>query len=154
MIKKRAKKNRKAAGKQAKKAEEKKSPAKRKSRKKDRDGSEVRQECSKLVKQDAAKLTAAVIEEGRKGQIAPVKYLFEMANIFPSADDGSQTSAKEESLAETLLRRLGIPTDPVMADQYEKEDEIVIPARAGDGAETKEETEPAIEGGGEGLAEG
>ena len=126
MIKKKAKKTKKMAGKEVKKTAKKKGTAKRKSSKKERDGREIRQECSKLIKVDAPKMTAAVIEEGKKGQLGPVKYLFEMANIFPAAEDGSQTSAKEESFAETLLHRLGIPTDPVVADEYEKEDRVVI----------------------------
>ena len=67
-----------------------------------------------------------------------MKYLFEMANIFPTTDDGSQTSAREDSLAETLLNRLGIPTSPVVADEYEKESNEVIPATL---AETDEQVD-------------
>ena len=96
----------------------------------------MRKECSKLVKAEATKITTAVIGEGKKGQLRPMKYLFEMANIFPTADDGSQTSAREDSLAETLLNRLGIPTSPVVADEYEKESNEVIPVRL---AETDEQ---------------
>ena len=136
MIKKKAKK--KTAAKEIKKAAKKKSTAKRKGSKKDRDSKDVRQDCSKLVKEDATELTAAVIEEGKKGQLGPVKYLFEMASIFPAADDGSQASAKEESFAETLLHRLGIPTDPVVADQYEKEDQEVISAKESSDDEDRE----------------
>jgi hypothetical protein len=65
-----------------------------------------------------------------------MKFLFEMANIFPTADDGSQTSAREDSLAETLLNRLGIPTSPVVADEYKKESNEVMPVRL---AETDEQ---------------
>lgn len=125
MTRKRAKAGKKAAEKKIKKAAKKKSANRKKSGKKERDEKEVRKECSKLIKEGATQLTAAVIEEGKKGQLGPVKYLFEMANIFPRADDGSQTSAEEESLAETLLHRLGIPTHPVVADEYEKENEGV-----------------------------
>jgi len=126
MTKKKAKKSKKTAGKEVKKAA-KKSTRKGKSSKKERDPKEIRKECSKLIKADATEITAAVIGEGKKGQLGPMKYLFEMANIFPTADDGSQTSAREESLAETLLNRLGIPTSPVVADEYERESNEVIP---------------------------
>lgn len=126
MIKRKAKKSKKASGQNIKKAAKKKKI--RKSKQKERDAKEVRHECSKLVKEDAREVTVAVIGEAKKGQLGPMKYLFEMANIFPQADDGSQTSAEEDSLAETLLNRLGIPTHPVVADEYEKAANEVIPA--------------------------
>lgn len=141
MIKKKGKKSRKASGKDIKKAAKKKKSGKSKPGKNEQDSKEVRQECSKLVKEDAKELTVAVIGEARKGQLGPVKYLFELANIFPQTDDGSQTSAKEDSLAETLLNRLGIPTHPVVADEYEKAANEVIPA----GLAGKEEGDEELE---------
>ena len=140
MIKRKAKKSKKASGQNIKKAAKKKET--RKSRQKERDSKEVRQECSKLVKEDATEVTAAVIGEAKKGQLGPMKYLFEMANIFPQADDGSQTSAEEESLAETLLNRLGIPTHPVVADEYEKAANEVIPAGLAGKEDGDDELEP------------
>lgn len=137
MIKRKAKKSKKASGQNIKKAAKKKKI--RKSKQKERDAKEVRHECSKLVKEDAREVTVAVIGEAKKGQLGPMKYLFEMANIFPQADDGSQTSAEEDSLAETLLTRLGIPTHPVVADEYEKAANEVIPVGL---AGKEDETEP------------
>ena len=145
MIKKRAKKSKKTAGKEIKKAA-KKTTGKRKSSKKERDPKEIRKECSKLIKADATKITAAMIGEGKKGQLGPIKYLFEMASIFPTADDGSQTSAREESLAETLLTRLGIPTSPVVADEYEKESNEVIPVRLTGSEEAEEKGREKVDG--------
>jgi hypothetical protein len=142
MIKKKGKKSRKALGKGIKKAAKSKKSSKSKKGKKERDAKEVRHECSKLVKEDARQVTAAVIGEAKKGQLGPMKYLFEMANIFPQTDDGSQTSAEEDSLAETLLHRLGIPTHPVVADEYEKAANEVIPAGLAGKEEGDEETEP------------
>ena len=137
MIKRKGKQSKKASGKDTKKAAKKKKVRKSKP-KKERDAKEVRHECSKLVKEDAREVTVAVIGEAKKGQLGPMKYLFEMANIFPQADDGSQTSAEEDSLAETLLNRLGIPTHPVVADEYEKAANEVIPV----GQDGDDETEP------------
>jgi hypothetical protein len=90
-----AKKSKKASSKDTKKTAKKKKSRKSKPGKKERDAKEVRHECSKLVKEDAREVTVAVIGEAKKGQLGPMKYLFEMANIFPQADDGSQTSAEE-----------------------------------------------------------
>jgi hypothetical protein len=148
MIRKKGKKSKGVSGKRAKKAGNKqqtKGRAKGKSRKKEQDARTVLQQCSKLVKEDATKLTSAVIGEGKKGQLGPVKFLFEMANIFPTADDGSEASAQEESFAETLLHRLGIPTDPVVADEYEKEDAAVMGANKEQSAESASEKEKAAE---------
>lgn len=140
MIKRKAKKSKKASGQNIKKAAKKKKI--RKSKQKERDAKEVRHECSKLVKEDAREVTVAVIGEAKKGQLGPMKYLFEMANIFPQADDGSQTSAEEDSLAETLLNRLGIPTHPVVADEYEKAANEVIPVGLAGKEDEEDETEP------------
>jgi hypothetical protein len=148
MIRKKGKKSKGVSGKRAKKAGKKqqsKSRAKGKSRRKEQDARTVLQQCSKLVKEDATELTSAVIGEGKKGQLGPVKFLFEMANIFPTADDGSEASAQEESFAETLLHRLGIPTDPVVADEYEKEDTAVTGASEEESVESASEKEKAAE---------
>ena len=89
--------------------------------KKEINPAEVRKGLSKLVGTHAAKMAKAVISQGETGQLAPFKYLLEMASIYPTSTDGSQTTTEEESLAQTLLRRLEIPLTPVAADEYEKE---------------------------------
>ena len=71
-------------------------------------------------------MAEAVIEEGEKGQVSPVKFLFEMAKIGPPPE-GTDTTEEEESLAKTLFRTLNIPMTPVAADQYDAEDTVVIP---------------------------
>ena len=78
---------------------------------------EVRQEIAQMVKSEAASMASAVIGEGKKGQLAPVKYLLELAKVFPEATDGSQATAEEECLAKTLMRRLDLPEEPVVRDE-------------------------------------
>ncbi len=124
MIKKKAKKKSKATKK--KKVGKKKSGVKRK--KKELNPAEVRKEVSRIIEAHAGKLAGAVVNEGEKGQLGPVKFLFEMANIYPPQADGSQASAEEQCLAETLLDRLGLPKTPVVADELAKEDTVLIPA--------------------------
>jgi hypothetical protein len=113
---------------------EKKSTGKRKStrRKKELDPESVRNGISKLVKSHAEKMTEAVIEEGEKGQLATVKYLFEVAQIFPPATDGSEATSEEDSLAKTLLDRLNIPDKPVVGS--DEEDSVVIPTKCSEGS--------------------
>ena len=105
----------------------KKAAKKRQARKKELNPAEVRKDISMLVQAQAKEMAAAVIGSGKQGQLAPVKYLFEMANIFPAPTDGSESTKDEDSLAETLLQRLNIPTTPIV--QGDEGEEIVIPAR-------------------------
>jgi hypothetical protein len=81
---------------------------------------EVRKDISEMVESEAAEMAWAVIGEGKKGQLAMVKYLFEMAKIFPEATDGSQASADEDCLARTLLNRLGLPEEPIARDEEDE----------------------------------
>jgi hypothetical protein len=119
----------------AKKAAKKKGAS---SQKKELNPAEVRKDISMLVEVDAKEMAQAVIVEGKKGQLAPVKYLFEMAHIFPPASDEGQATTHEDSLAQTLLQRLNLPDTPMVADQDDADDgdTMVIPAKV---AESKQE---------------
>jgi hypothetical protein len=88
---------------------------------------QVLKDISALVEAKADKLAEAVIGEGMKGQLSPVKFLFEMAHIFPPPTDESLVNKDEDSLAETLLDRLNIPKRPLVHDELQKEeDEDVV----------------------------
>jgi len=82
---------------------------------------------SKVVKEHAMGMAQAVIGEGEKGQLAPTKYLLELAGVFP-ASDGSAPTEQEESLAETLFRKLNVPTTPVKLSDEDEDEVVVIPA--------------------------
>lgn len=83
---------------------------------------QVLKDISALVEAEAEELAEAVIGEGKKGQVSPVKFLFEMAHIFPATTDESSADKDEDSLAETLLHRLNIPTRPLVHDLLQKEE--------------------------------
>jgi len=110
---------------------------------------ELRKDLVKLVKQSAPKMVEAVVGEGKKGQVSPVKFLLELAGVFPVPEaEVNAPDKREESLAETLLDRLGIPKTPVVADEYAKGvEEIVLKPLVvkSEGAEVEkvEETELA-----------
>jgi hypothetical protein len=108
--------------------------------KKDLNPAEVRKDIAQMVDLQAATMAQAVIDEGKKGQLATVKYLFEMAEIFPGSTDGSQATQDEESLAKTLLRRLDLPDEPVVRDEEDR------PPNAGSSAE-KGAAKPAADSG-------
>jgi hypothetical protein len=115
-----AKKAKTKIGKPAKKKHSRKS-------KKPADIAEVRKEITELVTDAASELTVAVVEEGRKGQLAPVKYLFEMAGLYP-APGGAQEKPEEAALAKTLLDRLGLPHDPVIKEEGDAESKVNLHA--------------------------
>jgi hypothetical protein len=104
----------------------------------------VRNDIAKIVESGAKKITKAVMEQAMTGQLAPAKYLFEMASIYPAATDGSFSSIDEESLAATLMRRLDLPDEPIARDEED-------PPKTGPAAE-----KPAVkaEGDGEGAESG
>ena len=77
---------------------------------------------------------------GGKRQLATVKYLFEMASIYPPLADGSYATADEDCLAQTLLHRLDIPDKPIALDE---EDE---PAISGKNAAEKKPDEKEADG--------
>jgi hypothetical protein len=107
-----------AAKKSAKKKSSKKSA-------KETNPAKVRKEVSKIVKARAVEMAEAVIGKTEEGgvpddlQLATVKYMFEVAAIYPPQSDQDAATDEEDSLAKTLLRRLNIPEEPVRREEDE-----------------------------------
>jgi len=59
--------------------------------------------------------------EGLKGQLAPVKYLFESVGLYP-ATECSEAKPDKESLAHTLMRNLKLPESPIVNEDDEDAD--------------------------------
>jgi hypothetical protein len=134
-----------------KKVGKKRSAPKRKNSKKELNPVGTWKDVAALVESHATKLTEAVIEEGeKKGQVSPVKFLFEMAKIQAPAE-GAETTEEEESLAKTLFRTLNLPIVPIPGDQDEAEDTVVIPANAAVAKEEKEGEETGTDSGKAGI---
>jgi len=114
MIKKKAKKT------AAKKTAKRKSPSKSK---KQLNPAEVRKEISRMVESEATLLARAVIDEGKKGQLPDVKYMFEMASIFPAAPNGEQATEEEDCLAKMLLAKISPPKKENEGDAKEEKAE-------------------------------
>lgn len=109
-----------------KKGAAKKSASKKSGSNEEQDINEVEllKDLSTLVKSNAPVITQKVIDDAKSGQLAPVRYLFELANIYPQVLDGTTSSKEEDSLAKTLLERMGLPTE--FKKDAEDEDEPVI----------------------------
>jgi hypothetical protein len=74
-----------------------------------KDMAEARKGISDDVRGAAMDIIAALIEKAEQGEVAPAKYLFEMVGLYPATEE---TAAKpEDSLAYTLLQRMGLPPD-------------------------------------------
>lgn len=77
---------------------------------------QTRENINNMVGHSAPAIAAKVIENAKTGQLASAKYLFEAVGLYP-ANEQTAVKPKEDSLAYTLLRRLGLPTESVMRDE-------------------------------------
>jgi hypothetical protein len=71
---------------------------------------EVRSRISSAVGNRAVDLVQGTISEAEKGVFTAMKYLFEMTGLYPAPTQ--EASPEEGSLAETLLKRLGMLETP------------------------------------------
>jgi hypothetical protein len=79
---------------------------------------EVRENINELVRASAELIAIEVIKVALTGQLATAKYLFEAAGLYPATEQTAATPAAG-SLAFTLLKRMGLPTEPVIFDEDE-----------------------------------
>jgi hypothetical protein len=117
-----------------------------KPRTKETNSADVRKTVSTMVKSKALAMAEAVIGENEEGEVpkdlllATVKYLFEVASIYPPQSDQDQASADEDCLAKTLLQRLNIPDEPIRRDEDEESKAAASEAK-GDTKVTSEDAE-------------
>jgi hypothetical protein len=78
----------------------------------------VRENINNLVGSAAEKIAIEVIKVALTGQLAVAKYLFEAVGLYPATEQTAATPAAG-SLAFTLLKRMGLPTEPVIFDEDE-----------------------------------
>lgn len=74
------------------------------------DLAEIRGHIADIVGSGAVGMVETTIEQVGKGHYLGMKYLFEMIGLYPAT---STEDAAEDSLAAVLLRRLGIPEQPI-----------------------------------------
>jgi hypothetical protein len=73
---------------------------------------EARKNIANLVRISVNEIAARFIADAKAGHVASAKYLFEVAGLYPAT---AETSAvPDNSLAYTLLKRMGLPTDPLV----------------------------------------
>jgi|HubBroStandDraft_6_1064221.scaffolds.fasta_scaffold52998_5 hypothetical protein len=68
---------------------------------------QARENVRSRVREAAGEIADRLITEAKAGGLAPAKYLFEVTGLYPAT---KETGAAGNSLAEMLLKRMGIPT--------------------------------------------
>lgn len=84
--------------------------------KKPADMVQVRENINSLVRLAARDIAREVIKVAKTGQLASAKYLFEAVGLYPPTEE-TLKKPLEDSLAQTLLKRMGIPTEPLICDE-------------------------------------
>jgi len=83
-------------------------------------------------------MVESAIEEAHKGHFGAMKYLFGIVGLYPAGE--AETGQSENSLARTLLHRLGLPEEPELQgsmpqNQVTKESERDSTGKEGDAVE-------------------
>jgi hypothetical protein len=76
---------------------------------------QARANVADLVRNSAGEIAMGMIEGAKAGQLASAKYLFEVAGLYPATEE-TEVERAEDSLAYTLLKRMGLPTEPVISE--------------------------------------
>lgn len=71
---------------------------------------QLREGIQKQVGNEAEEIVDGLIEEAKKGYCNQAKFLFEMIGLYPATV--GEEPPEEDSLAKTLLHRLGFPDGP------------------------------------------
>lgn len=75
----------------------------------------VRENITNMVGNSAEEVAKALIDAAKKGEVGAARYLFDAVGLYPAGDENEQP--KEDSLAYSLLKQLGLPTEPVIGDE-------------------------------------
>jgi antitoxin component of MazEF toxin-antitoxin module len=86
----------------------------------------VRQEIRQAVSSEAVKMVRRIIKEVDISHYTSMKYLFELAGLYPATPQ--EETAGGDSLAKTLLSRLGLEESP-MVESVVKNDREMEPQR-------------------------
>jgi hypothetical protein len=78
-------------------------------------------------------MVETTMDEVDKGHYLAMKYLFEMVGLCPATSP--EEAPEEDSLAKTLLRRLGLPEETIPGTDVGKECATDAPESASDAVE-------------------
>ena len=86
------------------------------------DLAEIRQQITNLVGNGAVGMVEITMEEVGKGHYLGMKYLFELVGLYPAT--AADEAPIQDSMAATLLRRLGLPESPMQEQKVTKDIEM------------------------------
>ena len=86
------------------------------------DLAEIRQQITNLVGNGAVGMVETTMEEVGKGHYLGMKYLFELVGLYPAT--AADEAPIQDSMAATLLRRLGLPESPMQEQRVTKDIEM------------------------------
>ena len=104
---------------------------------KPKDLAAVRERISNIVTDAATNITKKLAAKAADGELAHSKYLFEVAGVYP-ASESAKKPPEEESLAKTLLQRMGLPTTPMVDDETGEALSIPLPLKEAKPAASEE----------------
>ena len=93
--------------------------------KKGKDIVEVRRSIDTLVVDSAQDIALGVITVAKSGQLATAKYLFEAVGLYPPTEQTAAAPPFKDTLAHTLLTRMGLPTEPVNHGEEDESDAVL-----------------------------
>jgi hypothetical protein len=80
----------------------------------------MRENVKRLVEESAEQIAIAMIGAAKGGQVAAAKYLFEMMGLYPATEE-TTVKPKEDSVAFTLFKKMGLLAEPGMGEEVEKD---------------------------------
>ncbi len=78
-------------------------------------------------------MVESAIEEAHKGHYGAMKYLFEIVGLYPAEEN--EEGQTDNSLARTLLRRLGLSETPRLENPVTKDSEPNLTGKEEDAVE-------------------
>ena len=85
------------------------------------DAVQVRKNVNSMVWNAAETIATEIINVAMSGQLAAAKYLFEAVGMYPAPKEIMEEKTGDNSLAHILLKRLGLPTEPITCDDHSAE---------------------------------
>lgn len=96
---------------------------------------EIREKVRQLIAAKVEQMVGANADEASKGQLAPLKFLFEVLGVYPDSGEAEPEAEDGNDLARVLLNRFQFP-NPAPSDEDSAEaDEAVPAAVTGDSVE-------------------
>jgi len=129
----------------AKKSAKKSAKTRVRSPKKPADMARVRENINNLVRESAKDIATEVIKVAKTGQLASARYLFEAVGLYPATEE-TAADPQVNSLAHTLLKRMGLPIDPVIVDEELPPGALTIVSGTKAAARVAAEDDPVSEG--------